>query len=71
MGGGRGLGRAEWDFERDDGAARGVVLYLEDVRAAVELLESRADAAVPSAVRALPLQLSRYSVRSGTQKVRR
>jgi lipid-binding SYLF domain-containing protein len=33
-------------------------------RKADELLEARADAPVPSAVRALPLQLSRYSVRA-------
>jgi lipid-binding SYLF domain-containing protein len=36
-------------------------------RKATELLEARADATIPSAVRALPLQLSRYSVRPATR----
>src|SRR3712207_1696788 len=41
-GGGVRLGRAEGGFERDDCAALGGVLKLEDVRAAVELSEPRA-----------------------------
>jgi lipid-binding SYLF domain-containing protein len=36
-------------------------------RKATELLAARADAPVPSAVRALPLQLNRYSVRPATK----
>ncbi len=36
-------------------------------RKATELLTARADAPVPSAVRALPLQLNRYSVRPATK----